>query len=67
MRTMSPVRRFLATALTALLLSCVASNPLPAEDYKLEDWTFGDIVAGDEMDLEKLDGRVVAIEFWGPR
>ena len=67
MKTKSPVHRFLTTGLIALLLSCAVSNPLRAEDYKIEDWTFGEIVAGDEMDLDKLDGRVVAIEFWGPR
>jgi hypothetical protein len=55
------------TKLAIALLCTLATTSLPADDYKLEDWTLGEIVAGDEMDLSKLDGRVVAIEFWGTR
>ena len=36
-------------------------------DYKLSDFELGTQVAGDEIDLSKLEGRVIAIEYWGPR
>ena len=58
---------FFTNTLLLLLLCCLTTSPLPAEDYKLADWTFGEIIAGDEMDLDALNGRVVAIEYWGPR
>ncbi len=50
----------------AVVVSFVTTR-LQAEEFDLADWQIGEIVAGDKMDLDKLDGRVVAIEYWGPR
>ncbi len=33
----------------------------------LSQFTLGEHVAGEEVDLTKLQGRVVAIEYWGTR
>ena len=40
-----------------------AAEELP--DHKLSEWRVGDTVSGEKVDLSKLDGKVVAIEYWG--
>jgi hypothetical protein len=34
-------------------------------DHELSEWKIGEIISGGEVDLEKLEGKVVAIENWG--
>ncbi len=55
------------SATLALACSLFAGGLLAAPEYLLSDWKIGEIVAGDDLDLSALDGRVVAIEYWGPR
>lgn len=41
-----------------------ADDELP--DHKLTEWRIGEIVSGDStLKLDKLEGKVVAIENWG--
>ncbi|MFN0127112.1 MAG: hypothetical protein ACKV19_10565 [Verrucomicrobiales bacterium] len=55
------------------LLACVASGGLwaqsggtkPVSDKKLSEFSIGEIISGDPVELDKLEGKVVAIEFWG--
>lgn len=55
------------------LLVCVASGGLwaqgggtkPVSDKKLSDFSIGEIISGDPVEMDKLEGKVVAIEFWG--
>ena len=34
-------------------------------DHELSEWKIGEIISGGEVDLEKLEVKVVAIENWG--
>jgi hypothetical protein len=53
-------------ALAAVLAS--ARDDAPAvPDHSLSDFSLGEHVSGEETDLSKLDGKVVAIEYWGTR
>lgn len=54
-------------AAAGLVLMGIGSALAEAPDYQLSDYKLGKIVAGDKLDLKNLDGRVVAIEYWGPR
>lgn len=36
-------------------------------DLKLSQFTLGDHVSGEKVDLSKMEGKVVAIEYWGTR
>ncbi len=53
--------------LAALFSAALSLGTTEATAQKLGDWEPGKTVAGDEVDFEKLKGRVVAIEYWGPR
>jgi len=59
---MNPLRsaRGLAAALTILGASSAGAQ-------KLDDYQSGDTVTGETVDFEKLKGRVIALEYWGPR
>ena len=55
--------------LTASVVAAISWNS-QAEDvpeHKLSDWRLGSLVSGDKVDLKNLDGKVVAIEYWGTR
>jgi hypothetical protein len=54
--------------------ACIALSGLSAlaqdaavPDHKLSEFTLGKHVSGEEVDLSKLEGQVVAIEYWGTR
>jgi hypothetical protein len=60
------------TAFLALFLLAAApalhaqdSPTKPVSDKKLADFTIGEIISGEKADEEALEGKVVAIEFWG--
>ena len=53
--------------LLPVVLLALVGQAIAAPDFKLSELKMGKIVAGDEIDLDALDGRVVAIEYWGPR
>ena len=36
-------------------------------DHNLSEFTLGEHVSGDEVDLSKQKGRVVVLEYWGTR
>ncbi len=36
-------------------------------DHSITEWMLGEIISGPEVKLEELEGKVVAIEFWGWR
>ncbi|MEN8847013.1 MAG: hypothetical protein ABF377_02920 [Akkermansiaceae bacterium] len=36
-------------------------------DHKLSEWTLGEHLFGDEVEMDTLKGRVVVIEEWGVR
>jgi len=36
-------------------------------DHKLSEFKLGDHVSGEKVDLSKMEGKVVAIEYWGTR
>jgi len=33
----------------------------------LEDWTLGETIVNEDVDTDKLKGKVVVIEYWGVR
>lgn len=53
----------MAAALSLPTLTAADDN-LP--DIKLDDWTIGETLRGDEVKKEDLKGKVVVIEYWGP-
>lgn len=53
--------------LIAAVGSALLFGAAQAGAQNLKDWKPGDTVTGDEVDFDKLAGRVVAIEYWGPR
>lgn len=52
---------------------CVAFAAISAHgqggvpDHSLSEFKLGEHVSGPEVDLSELDGKVVAIEYWGTR
>ena len=46
-------------------LSALGQDSVP--DHKLSEFKLGDVVSGEDIDLSKLEGKVVAIEYWGTR
>ena len=40
-----------------------ADDELP--DHKLSEWRLGNGVGESKVDLTKMEGKVVAIEYWG--
>jgi hypothetical protein len=59
------------TFLTLLLLAAAPALPAqdsptkPISDQKLSNFKIGEIISGDPADAKSLEGKVVAIEFWG--
>lgn len=58
---------FLALLLlvAAPALNAQDSGTKPVSDKKLSDFTIGEIISGDPADPKSLEGKVVAIEYWG--
>ena len=50
-----------------ILATCLLFGLNASGQDKLEDFDAGETVTGEKVDFEKLKGRVVAIEYWGPR
>ncbi|YCM43246.1 hypothetical protein V2O64_18210 [Verrucomicrobiaceae bacterium 227] len=44
-------------------LARAADDDLP--ENTLSEWTFGEAIFGEEAKAEDLQGKVVAIEYWG--
>ena len=36
-------------------------------EHKLSDFKLGEHISGPEIDLEKLEGKVVVVDYWGTR
>ena len=56
--------------LTLLLVSATFGMNVTAADvpaHKLSEWQFGQTVFGDAVDIDKTEGKVVVVEFWGVR
>ena len=51
----------------AILVTCLLFSSNASAQEKLEDFKAGKTITGDEVDFDKLKGRVIAIEYWGPR
>ncbi len=37
------------------------------EGEKLSDFSLGEHISGDDVKLDKLEGKVVVIDYWGTR
>ena len=56
------------TAILALPLGSQAKDEsTSSSEYRLSDFTIGEIVSGDPVNLDSLSGKVVALEMWGYR
>ena len=55
------------STVACLALSAALAAAQDASDVKLSDFKLGEHISGEETDLSKLDGKVVAIEYWGTR
>ncbi len=53
--------------MAALAVFSYAKDDQELPDHSLSEWKLGDIISGDKVSLDKLDGKVVAIENWGIR
>ena len=53
---------FIVTAVGALAFVSQAED-LP--DHNLSEFRVGNTISGEKVDLSKLKGKVVAIEYWG--
>jgi hypothetical protein len=53
-------------ALSVAFATARADEPT-VPDHSLSDFKLGEHISGEETDLSKLDGKVVAIEYWGTR
>lgn len=51
----------------AILAAALAIGTPNAGAQNLKDWKAGDTITGEAVDFEKLKGRVVVVEYWGPR
>ena len=57
---------FVLTAVLGLgSLAFGADDPTDVPDHSLSEWKLGDLITGPEVSLDKMDGKVVAIELWG--
>jgi hypothetical protein len=60
---------FAAIALLASLLfhlPAMAGKP-DLTGKTLEDWTLGETIVNEDVDIDNLKGKVVVIEYWGVR
>lgn len=55
-----------ASALLCMAVSSQAADETPSS-HKLSDFSIGEIVSGDSVNLDSLQGKVVALEMWGYR
>jgi hypothetical protein len=59
-------RRSLLAGATLLAASpWIGAAVEPVSEHTLKDFTIGEIVLGDQVKLDSLAGKVVALEFWG--
>lgn len=47
--------------------SLFGRDETPVPDHKLSEFSLGTHLSGEQVDLSKLEGRVVAIEKWGTK
>ena len=50
-----------------LMSGCVRAADDELPDNTLSEWKFGETLFGDKADAKDLEGKVVAIEYWGTR
>jgi hypothetical protein len=68
--TVSVMKRKLLIGMSAafcLAFSAISALGQGVPDHNLSDFKLGDHVSGDNVDLSTLEGKVVAIEYWGTR
>ena len=58
-------RTFVIAIAVGALASAGRAQDLP--DHKLSEWRLGNTISGEKPDLSKMEGKVVAIEYWGTR
>ena len=59
-------RRFFTLSFLMLApFAWAADDPTEVPDHSLSEWKLGDLISGPEVSLDKLAGKVVAIELWG--
>ena len=66
-KTLDVMKIKLLIGMSALFCAAFAANAQNVPDHTLSDFKLGDHISGDKVDLSKLDGKVVAIEYWGTR
>ncbi len=63
MRIYSKVGTVILAALGAFALC----NTAQGAEHTLSEFNLGDHLSGPEVKLDKLEGKVVVIEYWGTR
>jgi thiol-disulfide isomerase/thioredoxin len=46
-------------------VSAAETSTKPVSDKTLADFTVGEIISGDKVDMKAMAGKVVVVEFWG--
>lgn len=72
-KLLNPTICIMTRSLFFTFLACAASGGLwaqsagtkPVSDKKLADFSIGEIISGDQVKLDDLSGKIVALEFWG--
>jgi thiol-disulfide isomerase/thioredoxin len=52
-------------ACTAPMFAAESASTKPVSEKKLSDFTVGEIISGDKVDMKAMSGKVVVLEFWG--
>ena len=55
------------TGIIAALGIFTAFNAVQGAEHTLSEFNLGENVSGPKVKLDKLDGKVVVIEYWGTR
>ncbi|MGJ8696946.1 MAG: hypothetical protein ACSHYF_11545 [Verrucomicrobiaceae bacterium] len=63
------MKSFIPAGIAAFTLALLPAQAQDEElpDHKLSEWTLGEAIIGEGVDLDALKGRVVVIEKWGTR
>ena len=59
------VNSLLLGASALLCASALGKDQKSVPDHSLSEFTLGSHVSGDPVDLSKLQGKAVVIEYWG--
>ncbi len=63
MKTLQGTLAWVLLGLGASALAALAQE----SEHKLSDFSLGEHVSGEKVNLDKMDGKVVVIEYWGTR